>query len=201
MNPSYDLKHRTLIFRKRKIDIYFLASLSNDLLVSNVIEGIEEGIHKELINCINAGDTLKVSSSNKEKIDYALLSGNMIITDNKDTYILDTKKYPNRSIEQPDTEKSIRGAKDGFNESILNNTGLIRRRMKTMDLIFHLEKIGTENPCDIAVVYLESKVSKDTLTQVMTRLKQIKTEELIMSDRALEELLLNQGYNPYPLVR
>ncbi len=201
MNDSYDLKHRVLLFRKRPIDLYFLASLSNDILVSRVIEGIENNKGKDLENCLTAGDVVKVKSDEIEQIEYALLCGNMIIQDDQYTYILDTKKYPNRAIEQPDTEKSVRGAKDGFNESILNNTGLIRRRMRCVDLCFHLEKIGTSNPCDIAVVYLASKVNKNTLNNVLLRLKQIKTSDLIMSDRALEELLLNQSYNPYPLVR
>ena len=60
MNDSYDLKHRVLLFRKRPIDLYFLASLSNDILVSRVIEGIENNKGKDLENCLTAGDVVKV---------------------------------------------------------------------------------------------------------------------------------------------
>ena len=32
---------------------------------------------------------------------------------------LDTRHFPTRSIEEPDTEKTVRGSKDGFNENFI----------------------------------------------------------------------------------
>lgn len=83
----------------------------------------------------------------------------------------------------------------------MNNTGLLRRRIKSVELCFHKETIGTKNPIDIAVAYLEDKVDQKVLKQVLDRIQEVHAQELIMSDRALEELLLDQGYNPFPLVR
>ena len=84
---------------------------------------------------------------------------------------------------------------------ILNNTGLIRRRIRSPELCFHLTTMGTQNPIDIAVAYLEDKVDRQVLQQLLTRISQVQTQEFIMTDRAIEEVLLNQGYNPFPLVR
>lgn len=201
MNDSYDLKQRILNFRGRLIHLYFLASLSNDELISRLVEGIENNQGKDLENCLNMGDVEIVQTNDIENIQYALMCGNCALFDGETTYVMDTKNYPNRSIEEPETEKSVRGAKDGFNESILNNTGLIRRRIKSVDLCFHKETIGTKNPMDIAVAYLQDKVDQHVLQQVLARIQNIQAQELIMSDRALEELLLDQGYNPFPLVR
>lgn len=201
MNDSYDLKHRILNFRGRLIHLYFLASLSNDTLISRLVEGIENNQGKDLENCLNMGDVEIVKTNNIANIQYALMCGNCALFDGETTYVMDTKNYPNRSIEEPETEKSVRGAKDGFNESILNNTGLLRRRIKSVELCFHKETIGTKNPMDIAVAYLEDKVDRVVLEKVLNRIKEIRAQELIMSDRAIEELLLDQGYNPFPLVR
>lgn len=201
MNESYDLKHRILSFRGKMLHFYFLASLSNDTLISRLIEGIENNQGKDLENCLNMGDVDVVNTNQIQKIQYALLSGNSVLIDEETTYIMDTKNYPNRSIEEPETEKSVRGAKDGFNESILNNTGLLRRRMKSVNLCFHIETIGIHNPIDIAVVYLQNKVDQKILKQVLSRIQSIRADDLIMSDRALEELLMDQSYNPFPLVR
>lgn len=201
MNNSYDLKQRILNFRGRLVHLYFLASLSNDELISRLVEGIENNQGKDLENCLNMGDVEILKTNDIQKIQYALMCGNCALFDGETTYVMDTKNYPNRSIEEPETEKSVRGAKDGFNESILNNTGLVRRRIKSVDLCFHKETIGTKNPIDIAVAYLEDKVDQNVLNQVLARIQHIHTQELIMTDRALEELLLNQGYNPFPLVR
>lgn len=201
MNNSYDLKLRVLNFRGRLIYLYFLASLSNDTLISRLVEGIENNQGQDLENCLNMGDVEIINTNDIQKIQYALMCGNSALFDGETTYVMDTKNYPNRSIEEPETEKSVRGAKDGFNESILNNTGLLRRRIKSVELCFHKETIGTKNPIDIAVTYLEDKVDKKVLNQVLSRIQEIHAQELIMSDRAIEELLLDQGYNPFPLVR
>ena len=195
MNNSYDLKQRILNFRGRLVYLYFLASLSNDTLISRLVEGIENNQGKDLEN-------VEIMNTNDiHKIQYALMCGNCALFDGETTYVMDTKNYPNRSIEEPETEKSVRGAKDGFNESILNNTGLLRRRIKSVELCFHKETSGTKNPIDIAVTYLEDKVDRKVLSQVLNRIQEIHAQELIMSDRAMEELLLDQGYNPFPLVR
>lgn len=201
MNNSYDLKHRILNFKGRLIHLYYFASLSNDVLISRLIEGIENRQGKDLENCLNMGDVEIVSTNNIQRIQQALLGGNCALFDGETTYLMDSKRYPNRSIEEPETEKSVRGAKDGFNESILNNTGLIRRRIKSPELCFHLTTMGTQNPIDIAVVYLENKVDQNILKQLLQRIEDVQAQEFIMSDRAIEEVLLNQGYNPFPLVR
>ncbi|MCD7807790.1 MAG: spore germination protein [Erysipelotrichaceae bacterium] len=201
MNNSYDLKERILNFRGRLIYLYFISSLSDDTLISRLIEGIENNQGKDLENCLNMGDVEILQTNDINKIQYALMNGNCALFDGETTYVMDTKNYPNRSIEEPETEKSVRGAKDGFNESILNNTGLIRRRIKSVELCFHKETIGTKNPIDIAVVYLEDKVDQHILNELLTRIQNIQVPELIMSDRAIEELILSQGYNPFPLVR
>lgn len=201
MNNSYDLKQRTLLFRGRLIHIYFFASLSNDDLISRLVEGIENNQGNDLMNCLNMGDVEKVNTNDIETIQYALMSGNCALIDGIDTYLMDTKKYPNRSIEEPETEKSVRGSKDGFNESILNNTGLIRRRIKSADLTFKIHTIGSANKMDIAVVYLENKVNAGILEELNKRIQSINVEDFIMSDRAIEEVILDQSYNPFPLVR
>lgn len=201
MNNSYDLKHRILNFKGRLVHLYFLASLSNDVLISRLVEGIENREGKDLENCINMGDVEIVSTNQIQKIQRAVLGGNSALFDGEITYLMDTKNFPNRAIQEPETEKSVRGAKDGFNESILNNTGLIRRRIRSPELCFHLTTMGTQNPIDIAVAYLEDKVDRQVLQQLLTRISQVQTQEFIMTDRAIEEVLLNQGYKPFPLVR
>ena len=56
-----------------------------------------------------------------------MLTGCAIVKDIQENknYVLDTRHFPTRSIEEPDTEKTVRGSKDGFNENLLNCAGLI----------------------------------------------------------------------------
>ena len=40
------------------------------------------------------------------------------------TFTIDVRSYPGRQPEEPDTEKVIRGSRDGFTENILTNTAI-----------------------------------------------------------------------------
>lgn len=199
MNKSFDINVRYLDFNGRKIEINYISSLCSDELIAYLVEGISHGCSSYLKDCLNNGDVKEVND--KDKYEYALLTGCALVKDGKTVYVLDTRHYPSRSIDEPETEKSVRGSKDGFNENLLNCTGLIRRRIRTMDLVMEKITVGASSKLDICLCYLDSKIDKTMLANIKQRLQAIKNEDLIMSDRALEELLLEQSYNPFPLVR
>lgn len=198
-NPSFDINQRTLDFRGEKVELYYVSSLCSDDAIALIVKGITDARGKTLKDCLNNGDVKE--ETDKQKMQYGVLTGNTLVIYQNMHYMMDTRNYPSRSVEEPETEKSVRGAKDGFNESLLTCAGLIRRRIKTLDLVLQKQTVGTNSPLDICVCYLEGKVRKELLDRVLKRIEEIRAKDLIMSDRALEELLLDQGYNPFPLVR
>ena len=200
-NPSFDLNVRYLDFDGRKIEIDYISSLCSDELIAYLVEGITNAKGKTLKDCLNNGDVKE--ELNKENYEYAMLTGCAIVKDidKSKVYVLDTRHFPTRSIEEPDTEKSVRGSKDGFNENLLNCAGLIRRRIRTLDLVMEKVTVGKKNKLDICLCYLKSEIDQTMLKSIKERLNEIKNEDLIMTDRALEELIFDQSYNPFPLVR
>ena len=200
-NPSFDLNVRYLDFDGRKIEIDYISSLCSDELIAYLVEGITNAKGKTLKDCLNNGDVKE--ELNKENYEYAMLTGCAIVKDidKSKVYVLDTRHFPTRSIEEPDTEKSVRGSKDGFNENLLNCAGLIRRRIRTLDLVMEKVVVGKKNKLDICLCYLKSEIDQTMLKSIKERLNEIKNEDLIMTDRALEELIFYQSYNPFPLVR
>lgn len=198
-NGSFDLKQRTLDFRGDTVFMYFASSLVKDELIAFIVNGIIDNRGKSFEDCINNGD-VKIEE-NIELVKYAILSGCTVLQYKEIYYILDTRKYPGRSVQEPETEKSVRGAKDGFTESLLTCVGLIRRRIKTSDLIMEVMTIGEHNGLDICLCYMDKKVNHDLLEKIRQRLKNVAVDDLVMSDRAVEEIILKQGYNPFPLVR
>ena len=200
-NNSFDINVRTLDFHNRKIEINYVSSLCSDELIAYLVEGITNAKGKTLKDCLNNGDVQEEIDATKYK--YAMLTGCAIVKDleKQKVYVLDTRHFPSRSIDEPDTEKSVRGSKDGFNENLLNCAGLIRRRIRTLDLVMEKVTVGKTNKLDICLCYLQSKIDQTMLKSIKARLQEIKNEDLIMTDRALEELIFDQGYNPFPLVR
>lgn len=113
--------------------------------------------------------------------------------------IIDTRKYPARSTEEPNTEKVIEGAKDGFLETLLTNCNLIRRRLRTPRLTFSLHSVGNLSKTDVAVAYLKDHCDKTLLQKIEQTLDSLETSSLTMGIQSLKELLLKKSIlHPMP---
>ncbi|MGN7311885.1 spore germination protein [Alkalicoccobacillus gibsonii] len=115
--------------------------------------------------------------------------------------IMDTREYPVRSPEEPDTEQVIRGSKDGFVETIVMNAALIRRRVRDKTLRVKYVKVGRRSKSDLAILYIEDIADPSYVEHIHSALQAIETDGLPMADKSIEEYVFGQHYNPYPLVR
>jgi len=138
-----------------------------------------------------------------EKFIGSVVSGllGIIIDDCSHGYIVDVRSYPTRAPQEPDTEKVVRGSRDGFTENIIINTALIRRRAKDHNLRNEMFSVGEKSKMDVCLCYVEGLTPPELVNDVRKRILDIKVDELSMSDKALEELIVKQRFNPYPLVR
>lgn len=113
--------------------------------------------------------------------------------------ILDARSYPTRGIAEPDTEQITKGARDGFVETMLFNTNLIRRRIRSPHLTFSVHRVGTESRTDVTVAYLQNKVNEDLLNTLLHKLDTLEVTALTMGTKSLEELLLpKKWWHPLP---
>lgn len=116
--------------------------------------------------------------------------------------LIDVRTYPTRGIAEPDTEKSTRGARDGFVETLLFNANLIRRRVRSTDLTFAMHSIGTHSKTDVAVAYLGDCVNRELLDTLTHSLQQLQVTSLTMGAASLVELLVKKRWwNPLPSIQ
>lgn len=125
----------------------------------------------------------------------------LVVDGLNEVIIIDTRTYPVRSLQEPDTEQVIRGAKDGFVETIIFNTALIRRRVRDRTLRNKYMMVGRRSKTDICITYIEDIADPVLVTKIKEALEKIDTDGLPMGDKTIEEYLYGQHYNPYPLVR
>lgn len=150
------------------------------------------------LSCIN----VSVSSKFDELVNSIFNGLVVFLINNSDkAIIIDLRKYPQRGLSEPDMEKVVRGSKEGFCENIAVNIGLIRRRIKTRDLVIQKREIGTYSKTLVSIIYLKEKVNQKALNECIKRLDQINVQELTMTDKALEELLTTRPFSIYPMVR
>ena len=125
----------------------------------------------------------------------------IVIEGEGEAIIVDVRSYPGRQPMEPDTEKVVRGSRDGYVENIIVNTALTRRRIRDERLRFEIMQIGERSKTDVAIGYIKGVANPDLIETIKKELKTIDVDGITMADKTIEEFLLKQGYNPYPLVR
>lgn len=142
-------------------------------------------------------------SNDVNKILRQLLSGPsiLLIDGFAQAIIMDVRSYQTRSVEEPDTEHVTKGARDGFVETMLFNTNLIRRRIRSTQLTFELLSVGSDSQTDIAISYVGNLVDKDMLDNIRNTLNHLHISALTMGFKSLEELLVRKRwFHPMPAI-
>lgn len=136
-----------------------------------------------------------------DEIITALMSGQTILMlEGFDKCLLiDSRTYPARGVSEPEKEKALRGSKDGFVETIVFNTALVRRRIRSPKLRMEMMRAGESSKTDIAVCYMDDRVDRKLLCQVKNRIQNIHIDALTMNQESLAECLYQgKWFNPFP---
>jgi len=112
------------------------------------------------------------------------------------------RHYPERGIEEPDNEKSLRGPRDGFCERLIPNVAMIRRRIRDPALTVELVQLGGRTLTDAALVFLDGKCDKDLLDRLRDKMKKYSEPTLSFGEQTLAEYLVGSRWlDPFPKVR
>jgi stage V sporulation protein AF len=207
---SFDLGVRKLKILKKDVHLYYVSGLCDTLFITHLIEELVEiNDHEKL-----GSDVFKLvenrlvnqSVEQNDQLDYMIekvLSGlaGVVVEGANKAFIIDVRNYPGRSPQEPDTEKVVRGSRDGFVENIILNTALTRRRIRDQRLRFEMIRVGKRSRTDVALGYIEDIADPDLLNILRKELKDMDVDGIPMADKTIEEFLINQGWNPFPLVR
>ncbi|CEQ17212.1 spore germination protein [Paraclostridium sordellii] len=212
LDKSFDVIQREVIIGGKSSYLFFIDGFIKDDVVERILSGffqispedfksvheLKDFIHK-YIPYIEVAKENKLKSIAKE-----VLSGPMaILIDGFDeAIILDVRTYPVRGIEEPEKEKALKGSKDGFVETIVFNTALVRRRIKDPSLIFEMFTVGKRSQTDVVIGYIDGLVDKKTLKALQKHIDEINVKSLVMSEQSIVEAIVqSKWYNPFPKAR
>lgn len=207
---SFDLVKRELVIANRRATMFFIDGLLKDDITEKILEFFYKNVKDEnfksaLYFSQSAVPYVEVEvSAELKKVCTDVLSGisALIVEGFTEVILLDTRTYPQRSTSEPDNDKVLRGSRDGFVETLINNTALIRRRIRDTNLTVKAYSVGTQSHTDVAVIYMENKADKKLLANLDKRLKAIDVPSLTMNQQSLVEALYkNLWYNPFPKVK
>jgi stage V sporulation protein AF len=210
LGVSFDLGVRKLKILKKDVHFYFVNGLIDTSFVIEITEQLVEINNHEKLS----SDLLKLVENRiihqavehintlDELVDLVLSGLIVVVVEGAAVALaVDVRSYPGRSPQEPDTEKVVRGSRDGFVENIILNTALTRRRIRDERLRFEMLKVGERSKTDVALGYLEDVADPDLVNILRKEIKAIEVDGIPMADKTIEEFILKQGFNPYPLVR
>ncbi|NMM52768.1 spore germination protein [Paenibacillus aquistagni] len=119
----------------------------------------------------------------------AVLTGNVLLYFkhlNK-AFFFPLDKPPTRNTEEPNTEVSNRGPRDGFTEEVSTNIALVRKRLRVKNLTVENYRVGANNT-KVSLIYVDNEIKPEVLNEIKTKLDQLNVKMLISSTQ-LEELL------------
>ena len=208
----FDITVKRLKIGSRKATIYCLNGFIKDEMFEKELEYLT-AITKEEMDIIEDADEFldtyvtyiqcKVEN-NIENLITQILSGavGLIVEDFSKAIIIDCRTFPARGVQEPESDKVLRGSHEGFVETVIFNTALIRRKIRNPKLTMKAYQVGSESKTDVIICYLEDKVDRKQLDILTKKLESIKPKHLSMSQESLKECLMpSQAWNPYPKVR
>lgn len=212
LDTSFDVIQREVIVGDKSCYLFFIDGFIKDEVMERILSGFFQITSEDFKSIHELKDFIhkyipyiEVAKENKlDNIAKEVLSGPMaILIDGFDeAIILDVRTYPVRGIGEPEKEKALKGAKDGFVETIVFNTALVRRRVKDPNLIFEMFTVGERSKTDVVIGYIDGLADKKTLQKLKKHIDGIKVKSLVMSEQSIVEALLqSRWYNPFPKAR
>ena len=207
VNESFDVIERHLDVAKRDVCFYYIDGFIKDAEMLRIMQFMlsqkELGTADEMIRKLPYVEVEKVSET--DKLIRAVLSGQAaILTESfgKSAILIDARTYPSRSTEEPDSDRVMQGSHDGFVETLVTNTALIRRRIRDERLTMHHIDMGGASKTDVVVCYMQGVADEKVVKDVTEKIMRARPKSITLGFQSLAESLIRSGwYNPFPKIR
>lgn len=207
VEDSFDIVQRDIQIGGKDATFYFIDGFTKDESMLKIMDSFfnikEEDMPKDAAafatTCIPYVEVEVIGDF--DQIFRNLLSGVtcLFIDGYQACLAIDCRTYPARSVDEPDKDKSLRGSRDGFVETIVFNTALMRRRIRDRHLVMKMLEVGESSRTDVALCYMEDRVDQELLKNLNYRIRDIKVDDLRMNQQSLAECLFKRKwYNPFP---
>ncbi|WP_375295578.1 spore germination protein [Paenibacillus doosanensis] len=229
LNQSFDVVFREMVFGGHKTGIFYYNGFAKDTVLTMILDRMSaaEIGHRTLdgdlsespvAHTVQSGEGqdavqffmdaiiphIQVKETDKlsEVIDNVSMGASGFFFEGSTTAIVvDAKSFPVRSTEEPDLERVVRGARDGFVETLLTNVTLVRRRIRDPKLKLEMLRAGRRTHTDICMAYIDDICDAELVEAIRDKIQQVDVDGLPLAEKQLEEAIIGKSWNPYPMVR
>lgn len=190
----------------------FFIKLTNGDKLQAIVAGIDviKPLIKELVEPPNPAldqirDRLSVKKvqvvSDLDRSILDLFQGHVLLLFDQyvDALLIDVEALEERPITEPESEKSVRGARDGFVEATSTNISLLRQRIAHPNLKIEEFILGTYSQTSITICYMEDIASPELVERVKKRLREIDMDAINNSGE-IEQIIEDHPYSIFPTI-
>ena len=197
VGTSFDVICREISFAGKDACMYLIDGFCKDELMQKLLQFFMDMTPDKMpadMEELSGSFTPYVEVEVEEKIDAvvrSLLSGVFVLLVDGfgSAFLIDSRTYPARSVEEPEKDKVLRGSRDGFVETIVFNTALIRRRIRSTDLRMEMMSAGKSSRTDIVLCYMNGRADEKFLHEIRRKIQNIAVDALSMNQESLAECL------------
>ena len=207
---SFDVVDRNLMIGGRDACLYCIDGFTKDDTLLKVLQAMSSIETAQMPDNANDFAALYLAygeiglETDSDALIIQLLSGVpfLLIDGYAQALTIDCRTYPARGVSEPEKDKVLRGSRDGFVETLVFNTALIRRRIRDPKLRMEIMNIGESSHTDIAICYMENRVDTELLNRIRTRIQKVHVDALSMNQESLAECIYpHKWFNPFPKFR
>ena len=207
IKDSFDLLQRDIIIGERQSTFFFIDGFTKDDTMQKLMTSFFAIKKEDMPSTATGFSKMAVSYVEVDVItDFDAVIRNILsgvtchfIEGYEACIAIDCRTYPARSVDEPEKDKSLRGSRDGFVETIVFNTALIRRRIRDPHLVMQMFDVGRSSRTDVTVCYMSDRVDHELLRNITKKINAIDCDALRMNQQSLAEALFKRKwFNPFP---
>ena len=212
IDESFDVIGRDMTIGSRPARLYFIDGFAKDEMMEKMMEFLIK-LTADDLSTVHTTEEFSAKfisyiesdvATDAENIVTSILSGMLalVVDGFEGAVMIDARTYPVRGVSEPEDDRVLRGSHDGFVETLVFNTALIRRRIRDPGLTMDIHQVGSKSKTDIVLCYLKSAVDPAYLEKITKKLESIRIDTLTMGQESLAECLVRKHwYNPFPKIR
>ncbi|RAV20388.1 spore germination protein [Paenibacillus contaminans] len=202
-NQTPDLVVRQLTIKKSgsQAALVYLDGLTDkNAINNNVLRPLQNENGENSPNglpAVTIGDAREMNGW--AQLEKAILTGCsiLLIEGSLAALVMDTHGWPQRAIEDPQLEASLKGAHQGFVETGSQNIALIRRYLPDRELKITEHVVGKRGKTTVSLLYLGDVANLELLQELSRRIESVDTDSVINTGE-LVEFIEDNPYSPFP---
>ncbi|MEG2783968.1 MAG: spore germination protein [Lachnospiraceae bacterium] len=207
VQKSFDVIRRDIVIGEHQSSFYFIDGFTKDEAMVKIMSAFfavkkdqMPGDAKSFSDQVIPYVEVEMIQEFDQIIKNVLSGVTCLFVDGYDAGIaIDCRTYPARGVEEPEKDKALRGSRDGFVETVVFNTALMRRRIRDPHLIMSMYEIGDSSRSDVVICYMEDRVDEELLQNLEHRMESINVDALPLNHQSLaNQLFKRKWFNPFP---